>query len=99
MVDMDDPVWRETLSGYVQAYIRLRNRVGVPSRRNGLRHGFITFHFAMYSNEGLTAAQAGTSPTMIFQHYRGLATPHEAQRWFDVVPQRPQNVVLMASGH
>jgi hypothetical protein len=46
----------------VQAFIALRQELKIPSRRSGLRHGFVTYHFALHQNENLTAAQAGNSP-------------------------------------
>ncbi len=59
----------------------------VKRRHNGLRHGFCTYHFALHANENLTAQQAGNSPAMIHQHYKGLATKAEAEKWFAVMPQ------------
>jgi len=81
-------VWSQTatLNGYVSAFSRLRGPLKIPSRRNGLRHAFCTYHYALHRNENLTAAQAGNSPAMIHQHYKGLATRAEAEKWFNVVP-------------
>ncbi|MND02736.1 hypothetical protein D3C83_222220 [compost metagenome] len=42
----------------------------------------------MHSNENLTAAQAGNSPGMIHEHYKGLATKREAKAWFAVKPAK-----------
>jgi hypothetical protein len=36
----------------------------------------------------LTAQQAGNSPAMIHQHYNGLATKAEAEKWFAVMPPK-----------
>ena len=60
----------------------------IPARRNGLRHAFCTYHFALHANENLTAQQAGNSPAMIHQHYKGLATKAEAEKWFAVSPTK-----------
>jgi len=67
--------------------IQLRKRLKVPSKKNGFRHGFLSAHFAIHQNEGMTAAQAGTSPQMLFKHYRGLMTRKEADEWFKVKPK------------
>jgi integrase len=85
---MEGRVWNQTatLNGFVSAFSRLRGPLKIPSRRNGLRHGFCSFHFALHSNENLTAAQAGNSPAMIHAHYKGLATKAEAEKWFNVIP-------------
>jgi integrase len=83
------------LSGYVQAFMKLRESLKIPPRRNGLRHGYVTHHFAAHQNENLTSALAGNSPAMIHQHYKGLATKAEGEKWFNVLPARPDNVVIL----
>ena len=60
----------------------------IPARRNGLRHAFCTYHYALHANENLTSQQAGNSPAMIHQHYKGLATKNEAEKWFAVMPHK-----------
>jgi hypothetical protein len=75
-----------TLNSYVSAFSRLRESLKIPSRRNGMRHAFCTYHFALHSNENLTAAQAGNSPAMIHAHYKGLATKADAEKWFAIKP-------------
>ena len=96
---MEGGVWKETatLNGFVSAFGRLREPLKIPSRRNGLRHAFCTFHFALHSNENLTAAQAGNSPAMIHQHYKGLATKAEAEKWFAIAPKTADNIIPMAA--
>ncbi len=53
-----------------------------------LRHAFCAYHFALYSNENFTAAQAANSPAMIHANYKGLATKADAEKWFHVAPSR-----------
>ena len=85
-----------TLNGYVSAFSRLRGPLKIPSRRNGLRHAYCTYHFALHSNENLTAAQAGNSPTMIHGAYKGMATRNDAEKWFAVKPSKSvANVIPM----
>ncbi len=89
--------WR-TVGRYVQVFIKLRESLKIPSRRNGLRHGFVTFHFALHQNENVTSAQAGNSPAMIHAHYKGLATKAEASKWFNVLPpESAKNVIPLSS--
>jgi integrase len=98
---LEGRVWSQTatLNGFVSAFSRLRGPLKIPSRRNGLRHGFCSFHFALHSNENLTAAQAGNSPAMIHAHYKGLATKAEAEKWFSVKPsESARNVIQLAAG-
>jgi integrase len=82
-----------TLDSHTWAFINLRKSLGIPSRRNGLRHAFCTYHYAIHANENLTAQQAGNSPAMIHQHYKGLATRKEAEAWFAVQPADTANVI------
>ncbi len=76
--------------GSVQMYQRritkLRRSLKIPSRKNGFRHAFCTYHFALHANENLTAQQAGNSPGQIHAHYKGLATKADAEKWFHVTP-------------
>jgi integrase len=97
--EMEGRVWTQTatLNGYVSAFSRLREPLKIPSRRNGLRHAFCSFHLALHSNENLTAAQAGSSPTMLHGHYKGLATKAEAEKWFAVKPSEAAGNVIPLS--
>jgi hypothetical protein len=71
----------------------LRDSVKIPARRNGLRHGFVSFHFALNANENLTAAEAGNSPAMVRKNYKGLDTKAEAEKWFNIQPAKAENVI------
>jgi integrase len=86
----------KTPMAYKNAFSKLRTGLGIPARRNGLRHGFVTFHMALHSDENLTAAEAGNSPQMIHDHYRALETKNEAEKWFAVAPARPANIITLA---
>lgn len=77
---MEGKVTSQTLDAYTWQFIQLRKKLKIPSRKNGLRHGFCSFHFALHSNENLTAAQAGNSPAMIHGHYKGLASINQIPR-------------------
>jgi hypothetical protein len=86
-------VWSENTTALETALRTVRATTKTPSRRNGLRHAYVTYHFALHSNENLTAAEAGNSPQMIHQHYKGLATKAEAEKWFATAPAPAANVV------
>jgi integrase len=79
-------LWAQSRDTYHAAFVELRESVKIPARKNGLRHAFCTYHFALYGNENLTAAQAGNSPTVIHSAYKGLATKADAEKWFKVTP-------------
>jgi hypothetical protein len=69
----------------------------IPVRRNGLRHGFCTFHYALHADEGLTAKEAGNSPSVVHACYKGLATKQEAGAWFSIGPEQPANVLPLTA--
>jgi integrase len=94
------PLWHLGVDRYQERFGELRAELKIPSRFDGLRHAFCTYHFALHANENLTAQQAGNSPAMIHQHYKGLATRAEAEAWFAVKPaEAPANIVnLPAAG-
>ncbi len=90
------PVWSHNLDRYHDEFNVLLDNLGIPAKRNGLRHAFCSFHYALHANESLTAQQAGNSPQMIHAHYKGLATRAEAKKWFAVKPARSAaNVITL----
>ena len=89
------PVWVKGYDMLHEDFGDLRESLGVARRRNGLRHSFVSAHYAAYGDENLTAAQAGHSPAMIHEHYKGLLTKAEGLAWFAVSPARPENVVSL----
>jgi integrase len=91
-------VWEGTLDNFHDLFGKLRDDLGIPARRNGLRHSFCSFHFALHANENLTAQQAGNSPAMIHGHYKGLATKAEAGKWFKIRPAKSaKNIVQLSA--
>jgi integrase len=90
----DGLVWANTLDNFHDLFGKLRDDLGIPARRNGLRHAFCTYHFALNANENLTAQQAGNSPAMIHGHYKGLATKAEAGKWFKVRPAKAAKNII-----
>ena len=65
-----------------------RKRAGLtewPS--NALRHSFASYHLAHFGNPQKTSAELGhMNPAIVFQHYRQLVRPEQAERWWKVVP-------------
>lgn len=89
------PLWSRHEITYQQDFVELCEQAGLTRKPNGLRHAFCTYHFALHANENLTAQQAGNSPGMIHSNYKGLATRAEAERWFNVKPESPANVLTL----
>jgi integrase len=90
-------VWSKSYDMFHIGFAALRESLEVPNRRNGLRHAFVSAHFAKYSDEGLTAAQAGNSPAMIHANYKGLMTKTEGEEWFAAAPELPANIIPLAA--
>jgi integrase len=76
----------------------LRKAVGLAEwPTNGLRHSFASYHLAMHQNAPQLALQMGhTTPRMIFDHYRELVTPAEADLFWKIRPRSSaENVVTL----
>ncbi len=86
-------IWTKGYKEFYEDFARLRNDLKIPHRRNGLRHSFVTFHYALPADEGLTAKEAGNSPAMVHKNYKGLATKAKAGNWFNVMPSKADNRV------
>ena len=63
-------------------------KAGIPDgwRQNALRHSFISYRVAETGDVPRTALEAGTSPKMIFRHYREVVDAGSAKDWFLVMP-------------
>jgi integrase len=64
---------------------------------NGLRHSFASYHLAKNQNAPQLALEMGhTTPRMIFDNYREVVTPEEAEKYWSIKPKEPApNVVSM----
>ena len=58
--------------------------------RNVLRHSFISYRLAVVKSADQVALEAGNSPSIIFKHYRELATVEQAEEWFGILPKDGQ---------
>jgi hypothetical protein len=91
------PLWAQSDDTFQATLDDLCTRLKIKKLRNGLRHAFCTYHFALHANENLTAAQAGNSPAMIHAHYKGLATRAEAEKWFAIAPAKQENIIPLTA--
>ena len=55
-----------------------------PWKKVWLRHSYCSYLYTQTSDEGYVSRQAGTSPAIIHQHYKALATEAEAEAYFAV---------------
>jgi integrase len=93
--DREGAVWGRSYDQFHWHLNRLLRRLTIPNRRNGFRHAYISAHYSLHADEGLTAQQAGNSPDVIHRHYKGLCTKADAEKWFAIAPAAPPNVVRM----
>ncbi|MDA3923699.1 MAG: hypothetical protein PF904_03255 [Kiritimatiellae bacterium] len=54
--------------------------------RNAGRHTFITMHVAAYERPEMTDNMTGTSSQMRSNHYQGLTTKKEGEKYFSIMP-------------
>jgi integrase len=67
--------------------------------QNALRHGFASYHLARFNNAAALALELGhTSAHLVFQHYRQLVKPKQADRYWNIVPAAaPQKKIISFS--
>ena len=75
----------------------LRKAIGLTEwPNNGFRHSFASYHLAKHQNAPQLALEMGhTTPRRIFDNYREVVTPEEAERYWNVRPKREDNVISM----
>src|SRR5262249_18749194 len=88
-------VWRHSKAWFFEAMRNAASDAKIKWKQNALRHSFISYRLAEIQDVNRVALEAGTSPQMIFRHYRELATPEQARTWFSIAPAQAKNVVAM----
>ncbi len=74
----DDEIWKGVTA------LAKKLEIGWP--QNVLRHSYISFRVARDKDVNKVALDSGNSTSIIFQHYRQLATEKQAEEWFSVCP-------------
>jgi integrase len=55
--------------------------------QNALRHGFASYHLAHFNDAAALALELGhTNSNLVFQHYRQLVRPKQAERYWNIKP-------------
>jgi integrase len=63
---------------------------------NALRHSFASYHLAHFKDAAALALEMGhTDSGLIFNHYRQLVRPKEAERYWNIMPAPVSKVVPM----
>jgi integrase len=80
--------------------LRLRKTAGLTKwPKNGLRHSFCSYRLAATNNAALVASELGHSTSqLVYQHYRELVTPEQAERYWKIEPlAEAANVVAFSA--
>jgi len=76
------------LPGYYKQMVEDRCKAGIndwPS--NAMRHSFASYHLAAFRDAPALSLELGhTTPQVVFQHYREVVAPSEAERFWRIVP-------------
>jgi integrase len=82
-----------------QAFDAARVAAGIADwPDNALRHSFASYHLAHFKNAAALALQMGhTNSGMIFDHYRELVRPMDAERYWNIRPAAKGKVVQLVA--
>lgn len=69
----------------------------VEWKANGLRHSYASYRCAQLGDTGRVAGELGNSKSVVDRHYRELVRPVDAEKWFSIRPEAPENVVALQS--
>jgi integrase len=65
---------------------------------NALRHSFAAYHLAHFRDAAALALEMGhTDSGMIFNHYRQLVRPKEAERYWNIKPAVTEKIVSLVA--
>jgi integrase len=97
---MSGPVYSTKTRNYHADIEALRSSIGLSTLpNNGLRHSFASYHLAKHQNAPQLALEMGHStPRMIFDNYREVVAPAEAERYWTIRPNDiADNVVRLST--
>jgi integrase len=84
---------------YHAAVAALMATLGLEWRKNALRHSYASYHLAKFEDAAGVALQMGhTSTKLIFENYRELVRPEEAELYWSIIPaSTPTNIVRIGA--
>ena len=82
-----------------QTFERARAAAGIMEwPDNALRHSFATYHLAHFKDSAALALEMGHIDSgMIFEHYRELVRPKEAERYWSIRPAAREKIVPLVA--
>jgi integrase len=77
-----------TPQNYRELFDTARDAAGIHEwPQNALRHGFASYHLARFNDAAALALELGhTNSNLVFQHYRQLVKPKQAERYWKIAP-------------
>jgi integrase len=93
---MSGPVYSTKTRNYHADIEALRSSIGLAAwPNNGLRHSFASYHLAFHQDAAALMLQMGHTTTReIFEAYRELVRPDEAQEYWNIRPQITRATVV-----
>ena len=74
------------IESYTARYEKLRERAGVRSVYDGLRHSYASYRVKITGDLKNTALEMGNSEKEIINHYRRVSSMTDATSWFSISP-------------
>lgn len=63
---------------------------------NAMRHSYASHHLLKYNDAAKTALQLGHRDSgVLFDHYRALVKPQDAEKYWQIAPRKEQNLVYL----
>jgi integrase len=88
-------VWQAAHDKFYEAQQDTAKAAGLKWKSNALRHSYASYRFALTNDAGRVAGECGNSAAVIHRHYRELVKKSDAERWFNMKPEAPANVLVI----
>lgn len=85
-------VWNKGQHAFSVAISRLAAAADVGMECNLFRRTFASYHFAKFKNANYTADEMGSSPKMVCQHFRAVATTEMAKQFWNIDPKTAKGI-------
>jgi integrase len=87
------------LENFRELFEHARSNAGITNwPDNALRHSFASYHVAHFKDAKALALEMGhTDSGILFNHYRALVKPKEAERYWNLKPEASANVVPLVA--
>jgi len=91
-------IWGGGYSQFYDAQNLTSDKAGIDWKRNALRHSYASYRFAETTDAGKVAGELGNSVNMVHKHYRELVTRQDADKWFNIKPEKAaSNIISVAN--